>query len=266
MNKPVFQIIAGTGALLVLLLVASAIWLRLSNGTNGSVTPTSLISPTSPAQPGLDITGSYDIVGTNLQGQMYEGTLNIQPSGTVYQLSWETNAGNYTGTAILYDTTLAVTYGQAGLCNVVAYKIQNDGTLDGLWVEQGQTVLAREVAEPSGEVTSDDVTGSYIARAPDLVERLPDLDVPPEMATQIVAGGELTIEQSGDTYQFVWDVGQGDVTGTGIRQNDILSAVFGAPGRCGLVVYDVEADGVLDGVWTPQGQSNIGTEQAVPAD
>ncbi len=72
--------------------------------------------------------------------------------------------------------------------------------------------------------------------------------------------GTLTIEAQGETYSLIWEVGNTLTTGVGLRQGDVLSGGW----DCGVVTYQIQGDGSLEGVWALCGERHIGTERAVP--
>ena len=78
--------------------------------------------------------------------------------------------------------------------------------------------------------------------------------------------GTLIITKQGSVYNLSWTIGQGGTyEGVGLMVGDQLSAAYWTPDRTsfGLVVYKTSSDGSLNGVWTPQGETRIGTEKAI---
>jgi len=77
--------------------------------------------------------------------------------------------------------------------------------------------------------------------------------------------GTLTISKQGSVYNLSWRIGQGETyEGIGLKVGDQLSVAYWTSDRssAGVVVYKVSSDGSLSGVWTPQGETRIGTEKA----
>ena len=70
---------------------------------------------------------------------------------------------------------------------------------------------------------------------------------------------DVTLTLKGDTYLIVWKFSNGEFTGVGIRQGDVLSVGWTNNGKAGVVLYTMKAakaeDGkpagalVLDGRW-----------------
>jgi hypothetical protein len=262
--SPHYRIVAGSIILLTTVLLTFGVTMRSCQSPPPVAGPDDTLlqpTPTSMAAPGVEVEATYAVTGANVQEDTYEGTLAVTKSGLTYQLTWETNVGDFIGTGLLRERILAATYGPE-YCKVVAYEVLENGTLDGAYTQMGWTVRGREVAVPETGTTPNGIAGSYRVTAPELADIAGD--VAPEIATEIAAGGDLVIRPSGTTYQLVWETQREGITGTGILRDSILAAVFGGPGECGLVVYEVQSDGSLEGVWTEQGATQVGTEEAIP--
>lgn len=102
-------------------------------------------------QANVAIGGRYDVQGSNPSGQGggYTGTVDITQKGDVYYLYW--HVGNtYGGLGIRDGNTLAVSWANAnlGIFGVVSYKIQPDGSLNGVWAIADSTGLGSELLTP----------------------------------------------------------------------------------------------------------------------
>lgn len=78
--------------------------------------------------------------------------------------------------------------------------------------------------------------------------------------------GTLTITKQGSVYNLSWTIGQAEgYGGIGLKVGDQLSAAYWTSDHSsvGVVVYKTGSDGSLSGVWTPQGETRIGTEKAI---
>jgi hypothetical protein len=78
--------------------------------------------------------------------------------------------------------------------------------------------------------------------------------------------GTLTIIKKGGVYELTWTIGQAEgYGGIGLKVGDQLSAAYWTSDNSsvGVVVYKTSSDGSLSGVWTPQGETRIGTEKAI---
>jgi hypothetical protein len=77
--------------------------------------------------------------------------------------------------------------------------------------------------------------------------------------------GTLEVIMRGDVYQFRWDAGS-QYDGVGVQNGNIIAVAYttGANGKgCGVVDYDIQGDGTLDGKWGYWGTNEMGTETAM---
>lgn len=77
--------------------------------------------------------------------------------------------------------------------------------------------------------------------------------------------GALEVIKHGDVYQFRWDAGR-QYDGVGVPNGNVVAVAFtgGSNGKgCGVVSYQLLADGLLDGNWGYWGVNEMGTETAV---
>jgi hypothetical protein len=218
------------------------------SSTTGSSTPGS--SPTAGSTPvsnaPKDITGQYDVSGTNEGGAgNYKGTLEVIKHDDVYQFKW--NAGKtYDGVGVQTDDTVAVAFteGSDGTgCGVVLYKIGSDGSLDG---KAGYWGKNDDETEKATRTSGSGPEGEYT------------------VAGKNIAGNEykgtLSVKAQGSGYSFTWNTGS-TLAGFGIRQGDKLAVGIGGK-QCGFVSYDVAANGTMNGRWGSVGSTSVGTETA----
>jgi len=219
-----------------------------TKSTNGSQ-PTTSASPASPAQPETkDISGSYDITGTNEGGGgAYKGTLLVTSRGDVYQFSWTSGGKTYDGVGVQTGNNIGVAFteGTDGKgCGVVLYKVGSDGTLDGKAGYWGNNTSESETAtRKSGTGLEGDysVNGKNTQGQP--------------------YQGALGVKKSGVGYSFEWQVGSSPLSGFGIQQGQAVAVGIGG-NQCGFVGYEVKPDGSLDGKWGSPGSTSVGTEVA----
>ena len=89
--------------------------------------------------PAQDISGTYNVAGTNLEGDPYTGIIVItRTTGNDYDVMWtfgeetETGSGTFDGTT--FDVTWQTTEGDSG---TITYTLQPDGSLSGTWKQSG---------------------------------------------------------------------------------------------------------------------------------
>jgi hypothetical protein len=232
------------------LLIACAIGCKLSGGssststaTNANDQPKNSNSNTTSTAPAPNIAGKYNIVGSNPNGGNYKGTLDVIAHGDVYQFRW--NAGTqYDGVGIQNENVVAVAYanGTNGKgCGVVDYDIRDNGALEGKWGYWG--------VDEAGSESATRTSGSALEGEYDATGKNPD-------GKQYQA--KLTVEPAGNLYRFVWS---NNTEGVGIKRGNNVAVGIGGS-RCGFVVYQVQSDGSLDGVWGGGGSDKTGTEKA----
>jgi len=71
---------------------------------------------------------------------------------------------------------------------------------------------------------------------------------------------------SDTTFSIEWKIGNSITKGFGMRLNDTLSATYMLDGEPGLIIYKVQSDGSLEGIWAIKGQSGNGSETLTPRD
>ncbi|TIS84984.1 MAG: hypothetical protein E5W99_13130 [Mesorhizobium sp.] len=76
-------------------------------------------------------------------------------------------------------------------------------------------------------------------------------------------GGTYTLT-SDTTCTIHWETGGSSSDGICMRNDDAFSAGYVMGKEIGLVVYKVEKDGSLHGLWTIAGQNGNGTETLTP--
>jgi hypothetical protein len=86
--------------------------------------------------------GSYKVVGTNAEGNDYDGTVEIAKEGKGYHLSWDVGSSSYEGNGTLAGNLLTVEWGDS---TPVVYALGKDGSLTGLWdAGKGEETLTPE--------------------------------------------------------------------------------------------------------------------------
>jgi hypothetical protein len=77
--------------------------------------------------------------------------------------------------------------------------------------------------------------------------------------------GKATISLTDSTNcRIVWETGGATSVGICMRNLDAFSAAYALGHSFGLVVYHIQPDGSLEGVWSTADQSGAGTETLTP--
>src|SRR5262245_26746387 len=103
-----------------------------NNKSDTSKTNSSTTRSTSTTTP-PDIAGKYNVVGTNPNGAVYKGTLEVIKHGDVFQFRWNAGA-QYDGVGVENGNGVAVGFagGANGKgCGVGEYNIGSDGETEG---------------------------------------------------------------------------------------------------------------------------------------
>jgi len=237
-------------AIAFILLVVAVIGCKSSNNSNTSTqssqSTSANTSSSSAHEPALatraNIAGKYTIVGTNPNGTMYRGALEVIEHGDVYQFRW--NAGNqYDGVGVVNGDVVAVSFanGPNGTgCGVVDYNIQGDGSFAGRWGFWGKDEAGTENAT---RTSGTGLEGEYDGSGKN-----------PNGTTYQV---KITVEPAGNLYRFVWS---NNTDGVGIKQGDNVAVGIGGA-HCGFVAYEIKSAG-LEGIWGGYGSDRTGTEKA----
>lgn len=184
------------------------------------------------------------------RGQSYTGSLEITAIGNtdnLYQVSWQTSQGNYSGLGFYEEGRLLVGAGlDEGIYGVALYRIQNDGTLDGKWTlstAQGEVGTEFATGGRSGQLA-----GSYQVRSTD----------PGEPDSTFTS--ELTITESRDIYQVTWNVDDQTYRGIGLRVDDWLVVGWGTSPNLGVFDYGFRGN---EGTarWARTGSRELGMER-----
>jgi hypothetical protein len=241
-------------AIAVILFVVAVIGCKSSSNSNTSSPSSQRTSSNASSNPSssssnkpapathANIAGKYTIIGTNPNGTMYRGALEVIEHGDVYQFLW--TAGNqYNGVGVVNGEVVAVAFanGPNGTgCGVVDYNIQSDGSLVGRWGYWGKNEAGTENATRT--------SGAGLEGVYDGSGKNPD---------GTTYKTKITVEPAGNLYRFVWN---NNNDGVGIKQGDNVAVGIGGV-RCGFVAYEVKPDG-LEGIWGGYGSDRTGTEKA----
>lgn len=214
-----------------------------SSANTATASNTSTLAPSAPK----NIAGEYDANGTNPDnGAAYKAALTITPRDDVFQFSWKSGKNEYEGVGVMQESAVAVAFtdGKNGEgCGVVLYKINTDGSLDGMVGYWGENKMETEKAVRK---SGSDLEGEY--------------DISGKNPEGQEYKGSLSVKKEGLGYRFNWTAPDA-LEGFGIRAGNLVAVGFGGK-QCSFVGYDIKPDGTLDGRWGFKTSKSLGTEVA----
>jgi hypothetical protein len=98
----------------------------------------------------LTLHSTYEVAGTNPDGSKYRGTANIKViSDASFTIHWKIGNAVYDGFGMRNGDALAATYEINGKPGLVIYRVDDEGTLRGLWVVRGSDNSGTERLTPN---------------------------------------------------------------------------------------------------------------------
>jgi hypothetical protein len=99
-----------------------------------------------------DISGDYEVTGTNLDGSAYTGAANIAMlSDSTCDVVWTTGADSMSsGVCMVANGMVAVSYVMEDAMGLAVYTVGPDGTLSGEWTIDGLDGTGTETLIPQG--------------------------------------------------------------------------------------------------------------------
>lgn len=96
------------------------------------------------------IGGKYTVEGTNLDGSAYNGAAEITlTSSTTCVIQWVTGSTTSQGICSRNDDAFSAAYVLGDVFGLVVYKVQEDGSLQGLWTIAGKEGNGTETLTPA---------------------------------------------------------------------------------------------------------------------
>ena len=197
------------------------------------------------------IMGTYSVSGLDPERNNYEGTLEITAPNGVFQWNWL--GREPFGVGLFQEDVVSVVWSEEDMeqCGVSSYIVQEDGRLEGIYMQMDRPGIGTERSMPLGEM-GEGIEGSYMA-----------------LGTTQNGGGyfcDLIVTRNGEVYDFYWPDCGDDFYGVGIQRGNIVSGAFSRryERSCIVFSYLIEQDGTLDGVWAAIGKSEIYTDVAIP--
>ncbi|PTE12053.1 hypothetical protein [Mesorhizobium helmanticense] len=98
---------------------------------------------------GQSIGGTYTVAGTNFDGSAYGGEATVTlTSETTCTIHWETGGSSSDGICMRNDDAFSAGYVMGKAVGLVVYKVQEDGSLHGLWTIAGKDGNGTEILTP----------------------------------------------------------------------------------------------------------------------
>jgi hypothetical protein len=197
----------------------------------------------------LDPAGSWTIAGTNSSdGSAYSGSVTFEKVGEAYRGTWTIGEQIMQGLGFLIDGHLMCGRGSDQGFGAAIYKINNNGTLDGRWVQPGAPEQVGTESAAGGPL--DGLAGIYSVQGVN----------PGDASTY---EGTLTIEISGELYRAAWNIATSQHTGVGIRVGDWLILAWGKDNApMGVIEYDLLGENP-QGAWGIPGATAIGGRETL---
>ncbi|MCV3208298.1 hypothetical protein OHD62_28590 [Mesorhizobium sp. YC-39] len=108
-----------------------------------------LLGLTSMPAAAQSIGGTYTVAGTNFDGSTYGGEATVTlTSETTCTIHWETGGSSSDGICMRNDDAFSAGYVMGKTVGLVVYKVQEDGSLHGLWTIAGKDGNGTEVLTP----------------------------------------------------------------------------------------------------------------------
>ena len=188
-----------------------------------------------------DIVGVYTIAGKNPDGTKYKGTATISKiGGSMYKGKWKIGKDDWDGVIFRDKNLLSVGSAPKHDTGVVAYLV-NKGNLDGVWFQEGDTKIGKEMLSAPKDTT--DLSGAYMITSAETPTK-----------KKYTGSVKVTKYKSG-VYGFTWKVPT-TILGIGLRSphiagvQDILSVGFNDAGNATVLQYVILDDGkMLTGHW-----------------
>lgn len=101
-----------------------------------------------------NLAGIYDCKGVSVNGAAYQGEVRISKKGQGYRFDWQIGGEQYNGIGFVEDGRINVSWilvvdGKVAH-GAVSYKIKENGTLEGKWIDHTAAGINTEVLTPQG--------------------------------------------------------------------------------------------------------------------
>lgn len=184
----------------------------------------------------LDYTGSYELVGTEIDGSTYPAFVDISDSGDYYLLAWGIQGDAFWDNGIEISGYLGTAERAAG--GPVGILQKQGNKLSGLFIGPNDTQAAVE-SSPGTQtftVSSRDLTGTYSVQG--------------GYDSGELFNHTMVLSRQGDTWFAVLKApGMIDMEGRGLAVDNVLAVGFNSGEGQILKVYEISGK-TLEGRWT----------------
>jgi len=130
-----------TRLVLVLAFLALATWACDSSSSTSSAVSTSA--------PSKDISGTYDVAGTDLEGVTYTGEMTLtRTSGNDYDIEYRFGDSTEKGSGTLDGDTFTGTWSTGDASGKLTFTVLSSGVLTGTWTQDGKSGQGAETLTP----------------------------------------------------------------------------------------------------------------------
>lgn len=199
-----------------------------------------------------NLSGLWQVKGTNPQKQTYTGTVDIKKANEeVYTLDWSIkNGSKYGGLGMLRGNNFYVSWGQNIEYGIVIYKIKPNGDLDGKWVSKsayGSLIGEYATKNSQSNSTVSSLIGTYQAKGGSGNNKYE---------------GTLTVTAGSNAghFKFVWQIGGSTSNGVGFLNGDEIVVAWGYGESYGVVHYVMQGNNKANGTWAIPNYNGILTE------
>jgi hypothetical protein len=175
------------------------------------------------------LAGIYRTSGTNPNGSRYSGIAAITSAGKQVRFTWWIGQQLFTGSGHFAGRMLVVDWGQR---HPVVYTFPGGDVLDGEWADGTATDRLELFARASADRAAPGGRYRVAGRNPNGTG---------------YSGALVVTPQGGRQYDFDWTVGSSRYHGTGQLDGNVMVVNWGSATP---VIYAVDADGTLKGLWS----------------
>ncbi|MBL8722355.1 MAG: hypothetical protein JNL79_40610 [Myxococcales bacterium] len=209
------------------------------------------VAPAAAGDESVNIEGAFKVTGVGADGGEYTGSATLKKiGGQMFKGTW--NLGKkFEGVCFRDGSVLSCGWSAKHDLGVMAYLVKDNGDLDGVWFEEGNTTIGKEYLVGG----NGNLLGNYTIKTGE--------EPPKGGAKAKTYSGTVKVGFHNGVYTFDWNFGGGKkLSGLGLRDGDVVSVGFNDTGNYGVLQYDIKGGAgkktTLVGRWVESGTSNKG--------